>query len=193
LIELGTHAVFDARMDGYAAAETMLIEEMFSSLRPGMLVLADRHIYSFHRWIKGMDTGADLLWRVTANLILRPVELLADGSYIAEVNPPKKCGRVSFRLRAIEYRIPGSENRSISPLKHDSDHYLLLLAEVIDELNPERKDRSYPRVVKRKMSNFPVKTARHRQRRQDSRPSQSAVAITPPSKTGHRRRPAKTT
>lgn len=109
LIELGTHAVFDARMDGYAAAETMLIEEMFPSLRPGMLVLADRHIYSFRRWIKAVDTGADLLWRVAANLILRPVELLADGSYIAEVIPPRKCGRESFQLRVIEYRIPGSD------------------------------------------------------------------------------------
>ena len=109
LIELGTHAVFDARMDGYAAAETMLIEEMFGSFRPGMLVLADRNIYSFHRWEKAVDTGADLLWRVNANLTLRPVKLLADGSYIAEVIPPAKSGRVSFRLRVIEYTLPGSD------------------------------------------------------------------------------------
>jgi hypothetical protein len=108
LVELGTHAVFDARMDRYAAAETMLTEEMFGSLRPGMLVLADRHIYSFDRWAKAVTTGADLLWRVTSNLILRPVEHLTDGSYIAEVIPPKKSGRTSFRLRALEYRLPGS-------------------------------------------------------------------------------------
>jgi hypothetical protein len=108
LIELGTHAVFDARMDRYAAAETMLIEEMFSSFRPGMLVLADRHIYSFHRWNRAVGTGADLLWRVTSSLIMIPVEMLADGSYIAEVIPPKKSDRVSFRLRVIEYRLPWS-------------------------------------------------------------------------------------
>jgi hypothetical protein len=109
LIEVGTHAVFDARMDRYAAAETMLIEEMFSSMRPGMLVLADRGIYSFQRWVKAVDTGADLLWRVNSTLILRPVELLAEGSYIAEVIPPTKSGRVSFRLRVVEYRLPGSD------------------------------------------------------------------------------------
>lgn len=109
LIELGTHAVFDARMDGYAAAETMLIEEMFPSIQRGMLVLADRHIYSFHRWVKAVDTGADLLWRVTSNLILRPVELLADGSYIAEVIPRVNAGRDSFRLRVIEYTLPWSD------------------------------------------------------------------------------------
>jgi hypothetical protein len=67
----------------------------------------------------------------------------------------------------------------------------MLLDEVGDEINLERRNRTYPRVVKRKMSNFPVKRARHRQQRQDSRPSHSAVMINPPSKTGHRRRPAK--
>jgi Transposase DDE domain len=110
LIELGTHAVFDARLDAYAAPETMLVEEMFSALRPGMLVLADRHIYSFHRWRRATATGADLVWRVPSHLTLRPVERLPDGSYIAEVIPPPKSGMVSFRLRAIEYKLPDAQD-----------------------------------------------------------------------------------
>jgi hypothetical protein len=69
----------------------------------------------------------------------------------------------------------------------------MLLAEVTSELNPERRDRSYPRVVKRKMSNFLLKRPQHRQQRHASRPPHSAITVTPPSKTGHRRRPAKTT
>lgn len=110
LVELGTHAVFDARLDAYAASESMLIEEMFPSFRLGMLVLADRHIYSFDRWVRAVDTGADLLWRVTVSLVLRPVESLPDGSYIAEVTaPPRSRRRGSLRLRVIEYRLPGSE------------------------------------------------------------------------------------
>lgn len=109
LVELGTHAVFDARLDAYAAAESMLIEEMFPSFRPGMLVLADRHIYSFDRWARAVDTGADLLWRVASNLVLRPVEHLPDGSYIAELAaPPKSRRRGYIRLRVIEYRLPRS-------------------------------------------------------------------------------------
>lgn len=106
LIEVGTHAVFDARLDGYSTSETVQIEDMFRALKPGMLVLADRRIYSFHRWRAAVATGADLLWRVPANLILRPVEHLPDGSYIAEVIPPKKSGMVSFRLRVVEYKLP---------------------------------------------------------------------------------------
>ena len=109
LVELGTHAVFDARMDGYAAGEAMLIEEMFPSLRPGMLVLADRHIYSFRRWLTAAITGADLLWRVSANLILVPVQRFSDGSFIAEITPPKSSGQRPFRLRVIEYTLPGSQ------------------------------------------------------------------------------------
>jgi hypothetical protein len=110
LVELGTHAVFDARLDGYAAAETMLAEEMFPALRPGMLVLADRHFYSFHRWRRAVATGADLLWRVTSSLTLRPVERLSDGSYIAEVIPPRKSDMVPFRVRVIEYRLPDAQD-----------------------------------------------------------------------------------
>lgn len=110
LVELGTHAVFDARLDAYAAAETMLIEEMFPALRPGMLVLADRHVYSFHRWRRAAATGADLLWRVPSNLTLRPVEHRPDGSYIAEVIPPAKSGMVSSRIRVVEYKLPNVQD-----------------------------------------------------------------------------------
>jgi hypothetical protein len=50
-------------------------------------------------------------------------------------------------------------NRILFPLTPNDDRYLVLLAEVSGEINPERRNRSYPRVVKRKMSNFPVKRA----------------------------------
>jgi hypothetical protein len=109
LIELGTHAVFDARLDGYAASESMLIEEMFPSLAPGMLLLADRHIYSFDRWQIAADTGADLLWRVSSNIVLPPVEHLPDGSYIAELTASHRSRQGgTIRFRVIEYRLPVS-------------------------------------------------------------------------------------
>lgn len=105
LVELGTHAVFDARLGRYTSAETTLTEEMFSSLRPGMLAIADRNLYSATRWTKAAATGADLLWRVKNNMILAPVEMLADGSYLTEITPPSRCGLAPFRVRVIEYRL----------------------------------------------------------------------------------------
>jgi hypothetical protein len=106
LVELGTHAVFDARLEPYRVSETKLIEEMFTALKAGMLALADRGIYSFQRWQRAAATGADLLWRVPAQLILRPVEILSDGSYIAEIRPPGKSKVPPIRVRVIEYKLP---------------------------------------------------------------------------------------
>lgn len=106
LVELGTHAVFDARLEPYRVSENTLIEEMFTSLCPGMLALADRGIYSFGRWTRAAATGADLLWRVSSNLILSPVEILADGSYIAAITPPRKTGMTPIRVRVVEYKLP---------------------------------------------------------------------------------------
>lgn len=106
LVELGTHAVFDARLEPYRISENTLIEEMFPALRPGMLVLADRGVYSYQRWTQAVAMGADLLWRVSSSLVLRPVEMGAEGSYVAEITPPKKSGLAPFRVRVIEYKLP---------------------------------------------------------------------------------------
>lgn len=132
LVELGTHAVFDARLDRYCTSEVVQIDDMLGSLRPGMLVLADRNIYSFHRWMKAAATGADLLWRVTSDLILSPVEHLTDGSYIAEVIPPKKSGLVSFRVRVIEYKLPY--------VKEGKDELVRLATTIMDPLRAPAKD-----------------------------------------------------
>ncbi|MGH3916423.1 MAG: IS4 family transposase [Pseudonocardiaceae bacterium] len=132
LVELGTHAVFDARLEPYKVSENKLIEEMFTALRPGMLVLADRGVYSFQRWKRAVDTAADLLWRVPSNLILRPVQRLADGSYIAEVIPPRKSGSVSFRLRVIEYRLPEAQD--------GKDELYRLVTTILDPAQTSAKD-----------------------------------------------------
>jgi hypothetical protein len=132
LIELGTHAVFDARVEPYRVSENRLIEEMFSALRAGMLVLADRGVYSLQRWARAVDTGADLLWRVTSNLILAPVEHLADGFYIAEVIPPKNSSVASFRLRVIEYRLPD--------VKDGKDELYRLVTTILDPVRAPAKD-----------------------------------------------------
>jgi hypothetical protein len=132
LVELGTHAVFDARLEPYRVLENKLIEEMFAALCPGMLVLADRGVYSFHRWMSAVDTGADLLWRVSSSLILRPVERLVDGSYLAEVIPPRKSDAVSFRLRVIEYRLPDVQD--------GKDDLYRLVTTILDPAQASAKD-----------------------------------------------------
>jgi hypothetical protein len=132
LVELGTHAVFDARLEPYRVSENALIEEMFTALRPGMLALADRGIYSFQRWVRAAATGADLLWRVRSNLILRPVEILADGSYIAEITPSRKSGMAPVRVRVIEYKLPA--------VTDGKDELYRLVTTILDPAQAPAKD-----------------------------------------------------
>ncbi|MDQ3405552.1 MAG: IS4 family transposase [Actinomycetota bacterium] len=110
LTELGTHAVFDARIGSYRVSENKLVDEIVPALRPRMLVLADRGLYSFQRWNRAGEQGADLLWRVTSTLVLCPREHLSDGSSIAEAIAPKNSGTSSFRLRVIEYLLPDAHS-----------------------------------------------------------------------------------
>ncbi|MCL7380893.1 hypothetical protein [Streptomyces sp. 35G-GA-8] len=50
LAECGTHAVFTAEAVPLAVHETELAQRLFSSLAPGMLLLADRGFRGFDLW-----------------------------------------------------------------------------------------------------------------------------------------------
>jgi hypothetical protein len=52
--------------------------------------------------------------------------------------------------------------------------------EILFELLPERRLRSNPRVVKRKMSNFAAKRSHHRRWPQPERPPREAVKVRTP-------------
>lgn len=94
-----------------------------------------------------------------------------DAAHQAQLDPD----RISHKntVRVIRSRVWKPESFPLTP---SDDHYRVLLAEVTSEINPQRRDRSYPRVVKRKMSNFPLKRAQHRQQRQASRPPHLTTA-----------------
>lgn len=53
-----------------------------------------------------------------------------------------------------------------------------LVAEVGQEVLPERRDRVNPRVIKRKMSNWPKKRPQHRRTPQPTKPFRDAIVIT---------------
>lgn len=91
--ECGTHAVVDAELGGVSAAEQTLATRLIARLTPGMLVLADRNFYSYQAWQQAAQTGAALLWRVSATLTLPVLQWLPDGSYRSVVINPKIRGR----------------------------------------------------------------------------------------------------
>jgi hypothetical protein len=106
LAECGTHAMFAAVIGPYTTSEPQLSRRLLARLGPGMLCIADRGFYSFDAWQQASATGADLLWRVKDNLRLDPIEVLADGSWLAEVFHSKDRKRQRpITVRVIEYTI----------------------------------------------------------------------------------------
>ena len=112
LVENGTHVLFGTRMGAYRTGEITLAKEVLTSLREGMLCLADRNFYGFGLWKQASATDADLLWRGKANLCLPCEKRLSDGSYLSRVYESLKDQRRKENgvvVRVIEYRLEGVE------------------------------------------------------------------------------------
>lgn len=115
LVENGTHVLFGTRLGGYETGEITLAKQVLSSLRKGMLCLADRNFFGFELWNLALGTGADLLWRIKKNLRLPCERRLADGSYLSRVYASEKDqrhGNDGVIVRVIEYKltgVPGAE------------------------------------------------------------------------------------
>ncbi len=107
LVECGTHAVFAAEAGPLAVHETELAQRLFSSLAPGILLLADRGFRGFDLWRAATATGADLLWRVKNDAVLPVRALLEDGSYLSEIVAARDKNRRAdpARVRVIEYTL----------------------------------------------------------------------------------------
>ncbi|MFF3734285.1 hypothetical protein ACFYXM_29275 [Streptomyces sp. NPDC002476] len=112
LVECGSHAVFDAAVGALRAGEQTLARAVLVSLRPGMLLLADRVFYGVDLWCKAAATGADLLWRVRKDLVLPVVEQLPDCSYLARTlqsDPdPQACDPLARKPSQLARRCWGS-------------------------------------------------------------------------------------
>jgi hypothetical protein len=83
LIECGTRAIIDVAIGALGEGERVLFGRLCSALRAGMLNLADRGFYSWQLWQQAAGTGAQLLWRIRADIALPLITELADGSYLA--------------------------------------------------------------------------------------------------------------
>lgn len=119
--ECGTHAIVAAAFAGFRAPERELARQLFASMQPGMLVLADRGFYSYRMWQDAAQTGADLLWRAPATVNLQIIQPLPDGSYLSILPDPKIRQRryiqmtrgrgyageqTGIPVRVVEYEIP---------------------------------------------------------------------------------------
>lgn len=110
LVETGTRVLFGSRMGPYLTSEHVLAEDVLPQLKPGMLCLADRGFYSFRAWGIAKATGADLVWRVKKNMVLRREKELPDGSYLSRVyecQEDQKHKRAGVVVRVVDYTLAG--------------------------------------------------------------------------------------
>jgi transposase IS4-like protein/DDE family transposase len=114
LSETGTHAICAAALGPLSSSENELADELLGGLGPGVLCLADRGFYSFKRWQNARQTGAQLLWRVKANMVLPREQQLPDGSYLTPIyasQPDQRAKRDGQQARVVEYQVDDGIDR----------------------------------------------------------------------------------
>ena len=103
--ESGTGSLLGAALGPYTCGEQVLALDLLHCFGPGMLVLADRNFLSWSLARAVLATGAHILWRASATFTLKPVNVLADGTYLAELKPPRKTDGPVITVRVIEYTV----------------------------------------------------------------------------------------
>jgi Insertion element 4 transposase N-terminal/Transposase DDE domain len=105
--ESGTGSLLGASIGPYRDSEQALARDLLEQgcFGPGILVLADRKFLSWALAREFLATGAHLLWRASASFALKPVTVLADGTYLAELKPPRKGDGPPLLVRVIEYTV----------------------------------------------------------------------------------------
>ena len=103
--ESGTGSLMGAALGPYTAGEQTLMLDLLECFGPGQVVLADRKFLSWSLARDVLATGAHILWRASASFRLKPVKVLADGTYLAELKPPRKKDGPVITVRVIEYTV----------------------------------------------------------------------------------------
>src|SRR5712671_2073808 len=99
--ECASHAVADAAMGavaGKGAGEQSLARKLYRRLEDDWLLIADRNFFNWADWCAAAGSGAQLLWRVKADLTLPVLDLLPDGSYSSVLVNPKARGKARQQL-----------------------------------------------------------------------------------------------
>lgn len=117
LIETGTHVICDAIIRPCRSGEVPTALRLLRAVGPGMLLLWDRGFHSYEMVRTTLEQQAHFLGRTKRNIVLRPTEILTDGSFLAQIYPSPEARRRNeqgIELRVIEYALdtpagPGRE------------------------------------------------------------------------------------
>lgn len=111
LEEIGTHVEYAFVVKGIKekdSGEKSMVPGLLRHLVPGMLLLWDRGFFSYNLWQSVQSRNCHLLARVSGRNVLRPIESLADGSYLAKIYPCESLrnqDRCGIKVRVIRYKL----------------------------------------------------------------------------------------
>jgi hypothetical protein len=122
LIETGTHVICDAVSRPFGTGEVPTALRLLRAVGPGMLLLWDRGCHSYEMVRVTLAQQAQFLGRTKKHIVLRPTDILADGSFLAQISPAPMARRRDedgSELRVIEYALdtpagPGRETYRLS-------------------------------------------------------------------------------
>lgn len=129
LVELGTHVEVAFQIKPCTVSEQAMLPSVLRHVTPDMLLIWDRNFFSYGLWKSINSRDIKVLARVKSNLILRPIQRLCDGSYLAKIYPDadaRRKDRDGIVLRVIKYKL-GDPQR----VGHDEEH--TLLTNLLDE------------------------------------------------------------
>lgn len=129
LVELGTHVEVALQIKPCTVSEQAMLPSLLRHVTPDMLLIWDRNFFSYELWKTLNSRDIKLLARVKANLILRPIQRLSDGSYLAKVYR-NACDRRKDRngivVRVIKYTLDDPQR-----VGHGEEH--VMLTNLLDE------------------------------------------------------------
>ena len=107
LVELGTHVETALAIGGWGDDERRLARTLWDQIPPDALLLEDRGFFCYDDW-KALESRVKLLVRVKSNFVLKPLQRLADGSYLAKIYPAsyyRDRDQHGIIVRVIEYTL----------------------------------------------------------------------------------------
>lgn len=107
LVELGTHVEVAFVYGGWGDSERALVAKLWDLIPADALLIEDRGFFSFESW-RALHSQRKLLIRIPSSMVLKPIQRLSDGSYLAKVYAhswDRSRDRNGIVVRVIEYQI----------------------------------------------------------------------------------------
>jgi hypothetical protein len=106
LIETGTHVICDVVIRPVRSGEVPTGRHLLRSIGPGLLLVWDRGFHAYELVHGTLARQAHFLGRTKRKVVLRPIEVLTDGSFLAKIYPSstaRQRDEHGIELRVVEY------------------------------------------------------------------------------------------